>query len=199
MSFFFHIFLCKLYWGNPWKTRQYPYPRLEGTGFVRVQILLPGPVPRVPYPWPLRVLNPWYSLVTAQNGLNNEFKLNTTNCVTWWWPMQKKSYKIRAGYQTQCIDTGTVLILYYIVSNPIKSQNFYNDISSFKSRLLQKRLKIDTIINLAEPKLIAHFNECLSALDSIKGKAPATQVSQKTSQKWSATNTNWPRTTFTFK
>ena len=52
-----------------------------------------------------------------------------------------------------------------------------------------KRLKIDSIINLAEPKLIAHFNEHPTAL--IKGKAKETQVSQKTSQKWSAVNTNW--------
>ena len=28
------------------KTRQNPYPRLEGTGFVRVQMLLPRPVPQ---------------------------------------------------------------------------------------------------------------------------------------------------------
>ena len=63
-----------------------------------------------------------------------------------------------------------------------------------------ERLEIDTIINLAEPKLIARFNlnECSSALNSIKGKAPATQLSQKTSQKWSATNTNWAKDDFDF-
>ena len=55
-----------------------------------------------------------------------------------------------------------------------------------------ERLEIDSIINLAEPKLIARFNERSSA--SIKGKAPATQVSQKTSQKWSAANANWATT-----
>ena len=27
------------------KTRKNPYPRVEGTGFVRVQIWLPGPLP----------------------------------------------------------------------------------------------------------------------------------------------------------
>lgn len=27
------------------KTRENPYPRVEGTGFVRVQIWLPGPLP----------------------------------------------------------------------------------------------------------------------------------------------------------
>jgi hypothetical protein len=32
------------------KTRQNPYPRHEGTGFVRVQIWLPGPVPRCTLP-----------------------------------------------------------------------------------------------------------------------------------------------------
>ena len=52
-----------------------------------------------------------------------------------------------------------------------------------------ERLEIDSIINLAEPKLIARFNECLSA--SLTTKAPTTQVSQKTSQKWSAATTNW--------
>ena len=54
-----------------------------------------------------------------------------------------------------------------------------------------ERLEIDSIINLAEPKLIARFNERSSA--SIKSKAPATHISQKTSesQKWSAANTNW--------
>jgi hypothetical protein len=51
------------------------------------------------------------------------------------------------------------------------------------------RLEIDSIINLAEPKLIARFDERSSA--SLTTKAPATQVSQKTSQKWSAANTNW--------
>ena len=51
------------------------------------------------------------------------------------------------------------------------------------------RLEIDSIINLAEPKLIARFKEHPSA--SLITKAPATQVSQKTSQKWFAVNTNW--------
>jgi hypothetical protein len=45
-------------------------------------------------------------------------------------------------------------------------------------------LEIDSIITLAKPKLIAHFNECSSA--SLTATAPATQVSQKTLQKWSA-------------
>jgi hypothetical protein len=52
-----------------------------------------------------------------------------------------------------------------------------------------EHLEIDSTINLAEPKLIARFNEHLSS--SIKSKEPASQVSQKTSQKWLATNTNW--------
>ena len=54
-----------------------------------------------------------------------------------------------------------------------------------------ERLEIDSIINLAEPKLIARFNENSSAA-TIKSKAPAAaQLSQKTSQKWSAANANW--------
>ena len=61
-------------------------------------------------------------------------------------------------------------------------------------------LEIDTIINLAEPKHIARFNECSSATSLIKGKAPAKQVSQRTSesQKWSVTNTNWAKDDFNF-
>ena len=54
-------------------------------------------------------------------------------------------------------------------------------------------LEIDTIINLAEPKLIARLNECSSETSLIKGKALAKQVSQRTSQKWSVTNTNWAK------
>ena len=61
-----------------------------------------------------------------------------------------------------------------------------------------EHLKIDTIINLAEPKLIAHFNECSSATSLIKGKALAKQVSQRTSQKWLVTNTNWAKDDFNF-
>jgi hypothetical protein len=53
-----------------------------------------------------------------------------------------------------------------------------------------ERLEIDSIINLAEPKLIARFNDQSST--SIKGKsATKLEVSQKNSQKWSASNTNW--------
>ena len=32
------------------KTRENPYPFAEGTGFARVQIYLPGPVPQQPLP-----------------------------------------------------------------------------------------------------------------------------------------------------
>ena len=32
------------------KTRENPYPFAEGTGFARVQIYLPGPVPQRPLP-----------------------------------------------------------------------------------------------------------------------------------------------------
>ena len=51
-------------------------------------------------------------------------------------------------------------------------------------------LKIDSIINLAKPKLITYFNQLESASSTFT-KAPATQVTQKTSQKWLATNANW--------
>jgi hypothetical protein len=53
-----------------------------------------------------------------------------------------------------------------------------------------EHLEIDSIINLAEPILIARFNDQSST--SIKGKsATKIEVSQKNSQKWSASNTNW--------
>ena len=48
-------------WNPVEKTCQYPYPRLEGTGFVRIQMLLPQPVPQHTLPvtpagfWPLGI------------------------------------------------------------------------------------------------------------------------------------------------
>jgi hypothetical protein len=55
--------------------------------------------------------------------------------------------------------------------------------------IVLERLKIDLIINLAKPKLIARFNDHSSA--SISAKAPASKVLQKSSQKWSAASINW--------
>lgn len=59
-----------------------------------------------------------------------------------------------------------------------------------------KRLEIDSIINLAEPKLIARFEEPSPA--SSAAKAPAVQAPPKPSQKWLAANADWATKDFDF-
>ena len=54
----------------------------------------------------------------------------------------------------------------------------------------QEHLEIDSIVNLAEPKLIAQFDNSHSSASSAP-KAVAAQTAPNTLQKWSAANTNW--------
>ena len=51
-------------------------------------------------------------------------------------------------------------------------------------------LETDSIVNLAEPKLIAQLDNSHSSASSVP-KAAAAQTAPNTLQKWSATNTNW--------
>lgn len=58
-----------------------------------------------------------------------------------------------------------------------------------------ERLEIDSIINLAEPKLIARFDEPST---SSAPKASTAKAPPKPSEKWSAANSGWANKDFNF-